>query len=151
MTQTTYLQPREGVSGLDRTDDPMLTSTVVKDKIALLMRHLFRAFLANQSTDDDRARAKRLMHPQPGDLVVVQDSIFSKDPTTRFEGVGYLLTQRDEWASTDAEWATMQVLESMAEADRVVFHDVLYVQYGPNAEDVCRWTNANAWAVPDSI
>jgi len=66
--------------------------------------------------------------------------------------MGYFLAEREEWAQTDESWGSFKAGEveagyEVSEEDRIT-DKASYIQYGPNPEDVCRWTNCRVWAIP---
>lgn len=146
-----YPEPHEGIAGIQRPGDPLLTSEDAASLVAGLTRHLYSATLLGFAPKL-RAIYERMTAPQPGDQVVVLDSIRARDPDTRWRGTGYLVTHRAEWWTTEEEWERDKAEDgSLTDGDRLVEHDAWYVQYGPNAEDVCRWVNCTVLAVPPAV
>jgi len=139
-----YPQPREGIVGEARDDDLLSLdeSALPRRKIMLAMaRSLWSMALAAHRAPDGVAMWQRMDKPQPGDLVV------ENTRTDPVQGLGILLARRKEWACTDAEWEQWQA-EDPGGYDRRPIDDVWYVQYGPQPEDVCRWSNSSFIAVP---
>lgn len=141
-----YPQPREGISGALRpADDPLMTglgSVLVAD----LTAQLYKASHSGSSPHLSEL-FHRMSAPEVGDRVVVRDSIRS-DPETRFQGVGYLVAARVEWATSERQWLEEKARYGLFDADRVVEREVWYVQYGPDPYDVCRWVNCTVLAIP---
>lgn len=151
-TWRSYPQPREGITGVDRAGDPLVslddTALLVVDALGTMAMHLRRATLGRVHPTGEAIR-DRLTTPQPGDLVVVSDSIGDRDPDTRRRGLGYLLEHRAEWWTSDEEWArAIRDGEVYLTDPRMVERDAWYVQYGPAPVDVCRWVNCEVLALP---
>jgi hypothetical protein len=149
---TRYAQPREGVAGTERTEDDLLSLDDRAVARRLLMidtaRALHSAALVGNPAPKVAEMYARMSDPRPGDLVMEVTSLFRlRDVDTRIKGFGILVEHRKEWAETDAEWEAMVEAGEVGEDDRFV-DDAWYVQYGPAAEDVCRWTNCQFVAVP---
>lgn len=94
---------------------------------------------------------ERISHPQRGDLVLVMDSLMRRDDDTKLKGLGILLDHRDEYFQTDEEWQEMLKEEKAVGYDsskepRQTDH-FWYIQYGQDAEDICRWTNCTVLTV----
>jgi hypothetical protein len=149
----TYSQPHQGVAGEDRHGDPLLTlddaGLRASDMVATLAWHLRRATLVGNPVPIVRTMGNRMQKPQPGDLVVVSDSIWHRDPDTRKRGVGYLVLHRAEWWTSDAQYQR-EVADGAVYPDepRMVEPNAWYVQYGPAPADVCRWVNCDVIALP---
>lgn len=145
-------QPNEGVTGTDR-DDYLLSlapeATAHRDMLITTAANLHSACRSANPTLYDR-----MAKPRPGDLVVILDIFWSQDPARRMRGLGILLERRIEWYDTDEEWAAM-IAEERAlgfEPDEERRTDnATYVQYGPNAVDVCRWVDCTVLALPGEI
>jgi len=97
----------------------------------------------------------RMIHPGPGDLVVevatshrVTQPGFDPLASDWYRGVGFLIAVRDEWAHTADEFAAGRDEWGYGPDERPVERRVFYVQYGPAPVDVCRWVNADFYAVP---
>lgn len=142
------LEPHEGIGGQERREDALLT--VGGSLLAAeMMGYLSRATLVGNPVPIVQQMRARIDEPRPGDAVVVYDSIFQRDDETKHKGVGYLVEVREEWASTAEEWAESIAEDgSLTDADRWVERRAWYVQYGPEPEDVCRWTNCTVLAIP---
>lgn len=150
---TRYPQPREGISGVERTEDDLLNLDDKAVARRLLMigtaKALRTATLVGNPAPVVAEMWARMQNPRPGDLVMESGTPFRKnDPDAQIKGFGILLAHRDEWASTDEEWAAVCAEDEDVNPEER-FHDhAWYVQYGPAAEDVCRWTNCEFIAIP---
>ncbi|MFI5473190.1 hypothetical protein ACIA6D_23485 [Streptomyces cacaoi] len=148
-----YPQPREGITGIERTEDDLLSLDDKAVARRLLMigtaKALNTATLVGNPAPVVADMYARMCDPQPGDLVMERGVPFRKsDPDGQIKGFGILIAHREEWASTDEEWAATCAEDPDVRADER-FHDhAWYVQYGPAAEDVCRWTNCEFIAIP---
>jgi hypothetical protein len=152
MTTVTYPQPREGITGTERTEDDLLALDDKAIARRLMMigtaRALHSATLVGIPAPKVAEMYARMRDPRPGDLVLELTNR-RQDVDTQIKGFGILVAHRDEWASTDEEWA--QAVTGDADLDPVDdrFHDhAWYVQYGPSDGDVCRWVNCDFIAVP---
>lgn len=151
-----YPQPREGITGTPRTDDDLLDLDDRAVARRLLMagtaQAIYTAVLVGNPAPRVAALYERMSEPQPGDLVMELSSRgrrrSGQDVDTTIKALGILIAHREEWASTDEEWAA-EAAEYGHDpvADRATDH-AWYVQYGPAAEDVCRWTNCEFLAIP---
>lgn len=144
-------QPHEGIVGVDRSGDWLLSldenATAHRDAILVVSHHLYRACLVGNPAPNVERMYGRITHPEPGDLVFVQDGAPSRDVATRTKALGFLIAHRQEWWETDAEWAATKAKHEVPDADRMTDH-AWYVQYGPNPISVCRWTNCTLIVVP---
>jgi hypothetical protein len=52
---------------------------------------------------------------------------------------------REEWASTEEDWRADEL--DADPLDRPIENRAYYIQYGPNAADICRWTNCSLLAI----
>lgn len=146
-----YPQPHEGVRGADR-DDLLLSlepeALPVRRVLAGLSRHLSAATTVGNSAPKVAAMFDRILDPRAGDLVVEHSALDPRDPDRLRKGVGVLLLHREEWRTTDEEWAAYRAEDpTVPDEDRSVDH-AWYVQYGPSAGDVCRWTNCDFRTLP---
>jgi hypothetical protein len=153
-------QPHEGVTGIDRSGDWLLSldegAIVHRDVILELAGAVHRASWVGSAAPAVEALRDRVRDPRPGDLVWVLDGALSRDVDTRVKSLGFLVVCREEWAATDADherlWVEGQheVYDDRAayDADRFVEHEAWYVQYGPGPADVCRWTNCTVYSAP---
>lgn len=150
------LQPWEGVDGRDRQGDDLLSledEAMPRRLIMVQMADaLVKASLVGNPAPNTREIYDRISTPRPGDLVV--EATRRRDPDRAYRGFGILLAHRQEWASTDADWAAYLDAERLASPDGTVFdderlkEDAWYVQYGPGHRDICRWENASFIAFP---
>lgn len=155
MSETTarYPQPREGITGTDRTEDDLLglDDKAVARRLMMIgtARALNSACLVGNPAPVVADMYARMRDPRPGDLVMETGTPFRRnDPDAQIKGFGILIGHREEWASTDEEWAAACAEDPDVREDER-FHDhAWYVQYGPAAEDVCRWTNCEFIAIP---
>jgi hypothetical protein len=118
--------------------------------LIIMSAHLSTATLVGNPAPIVSRMSERLRHPIPGDVVV--ESTSGRYSAQRragdwYRGLGVLLVQRKEWASTDDEWAAA-VAEDSYLADQRTSDTYTYVQYGPDPGDVCRWTNCEFTMVP---
>ncbi len=170
---TSYPQPHEGITGTDRTQDDLLSL----EPLALARRKLMCgmadslqvACLVGNPAPVVARMWERMKAPQPGDLVIEDTARFGGrgDDDRQVKGFGILIAHRREWWQTDEERAA-QVEEERAEHEKFLrsckyarpgdadepwepdersTDHAWYVQYGPAAADVCRWTNCGFTAV----
>jgi hypothetical protein len=150
MSVQTYPQPREGVVGIERTDDLLSledSAIPVREMLRGLAFHLHTATLVGDPAPVVQRMYQRITHPQPGDVVVVQDSRYMGEDSC-IKGFGILLAERREWWTTDEEWEREKSEDYGATDGERMTDYAWYVQYGPNAQDVCRWVNCSLLAVP---
>jgi hypothetical protein len=144
-------QPREGIVGVDRSSDWLLSlderATPHRDAILAITHHLYHACLVGHPTPNVERMYGRITDPQPGDFVYVRDRAADRDVAIRTMALGYLLTHRREWWESDEQWVAIKAERGETDADRRTDH-AWYVQYGPNPDAVCRWTNCTVVAVP---
>jgi hypothetical protein len=166
-------EPHEGITGAQRTDDLLdLTGEALSRR--LIMCAMANAFhetllIGNAPPIVERMRS-RFCEPfassthnfVPGDLVIEVTTLYGGDRREKWElGFGTYITDRTEWASTIQEW------EALIEEDKAYYDDLSnydveanlgprstdhawYIQYGPNPEAVCRFTNCSFVALPTS-
>ena len=128
-------QPWEGVEGADRDADDLLSLR----KTAMPRRRImtgmaltaYRATLAGNPGPVASQIGKRIRNPQPGDLVAEISG--AREPGSARKGLGVLIECRREWLCTDEEWGR-------AGNDGRPSGDTWYVQFGPKAGDVERFT-----------
>lgn len=168
-------EPHAGVRGIARDDDDLLDLSeraVARRRMMIVAARAFidairvgnpapvvqrlnDRFGARYDSDDDRGFRR-------GDLVVELTALRSDDTERIRTGFGILLTDRDEWWDTSAQWEAAIEVERIAHEEaghkepfdavascghRMVDH-AWYVQYGPKPEDVCRWTDCTFIALP---
>lgn len=143
-------QPHEGVTGVDREDallslDPAMVP--LRTVLAATADHLYRACLTGTPSPRVARMYERITSPQPGDLVIEDSARYrsSRQAGALARGLGVLVTKRREWAVTDEEWEKDAAEYGYDERSTDI---VWYVQYGPAAVDVCRWTNCDFMAIP---
>jgi hypothetical protein len=153
MSEAVQLPEPGGVAGVDRHGDLLVSlddsCLPMVDAIGATAATLWRAGLGRTHPAGESI-FKRMIAPQPGDLVVVRDSIAHRDPDTRRRGLGYLVTVRAEFATTRSVWER-EIRDGEVDPDldqRRVEREAFYVQYGPAPADVCRWTNCDVLALP---
>lgn len=146
------------VKDLPESDLPCNVSTVAyaiaaarRDIIIAVAVHLADATLVGNPAPKVARMNERIRSPQVGDLVVEMSVLYGGDADRRSRGFGILIEHRDEWWTTDEEWATA-VAEYKADdpewdEPRSVDH-AWYVQYGPRPGDICRWTNCSFIVIP---
>lgn len=165
-----YSEPHEGVQGVTRTRDDLLSledAAIARRMIVMdLAEELFKVSLAApvRPWNGEPSLFDRISKPKIGDLVIERTSAFIREPGHRSRGFGILLGKRIEWACTKAEWAERceeqaasyrehgneeMALEVLAE-ERLTDH-AWYIQYGSDAGDICRWTNCMFYTVPTGL
>lgn len=145
----THTRPARPV-GVDRTGDPLLT--LDDGALTAVVEIVYHGIRLTGVLDAPIGRAliDRRHHPRPGDFVVILDSIPGRGPTADAidrlrKGWGYLVARRNEPFYTDTQWADVA---DQYDGKPCPTERIFYVQYGPNPGDVCRWENAEAYAVP---
>lgn len=136
-----YKQPHEDVRGTDRTD--MILSLEEgaqshRDMILTLARVIQRATLVGDPAPIVTEIYNRLTDPKIGDFVVEVGGPYKRDAASRAHSFGVLVEHRREWWESDAEWAG----SDDNDPDDRLTDEAWYVQYGPSAADICRWTDA---------
>jgi hypothetical protein len=133
----TWPKPHEGISGAPWTRDHLLNidETGLKWRVGAMER-LYQLWGDSLHPIEGAAGLQlfnRMDSPVVGDVVMEVTSFFrlQRDAEYRRQGFGVLLGMREEWDQGRAEKAW-------------------YIQYGPEAEDVCRWVNCKFIAVPPS-
>jgi hypothetical protein len=169
----TLPQPHEGIRGVDRSDDPIMSlsmeSVVYRELIRTLAVHLYRATLVGDPAPVVRRMLDWMRHPQPGDLVMEHSTAYRSAENLKkppgnwpWSRMGYLITVRREWMTTDEQWAEAKAEEAAWNrehlGDRLAFIEersvepkAWYIQYGPNPGDVCRWENCEFLAIPTEL
>lgn len=136
--------------GTDRPGDPVLTMTGEQKAVFIEAVHYGWFLTGYSDAPIGKALAGRRHHPRPGDLVMISDALDRRatstdDKSTQLMGLGYLVETRLEPSVTEEVWAQYGESDWDGECPR---GDAHYIQYGPNAADVCRWENATVQAVP---
>jgi hypothetical protein len=148
----TLLGPMEGIEGTQR-DEPWMSlaeeNMRTRNLIAVLAWQLHIFDLRPTETFTRRS------HPRPGDLVLESSSLhrmnYPNDDRVQYR-LGYLLGHRLEWAETDEEYhQSVRDGSYNPELEDRISVEVVYVQYGPNPEDICRWENCSFIAVPQTL
>lgn len=150
----TYPAPWQDVpAGTDRSE-PWLALTPEAGECRLWLRVLGEATYHNALTAARPSAAPalntfwtRMSSPRAGDLVmeVSTPGILPMRRDSLLKGFGFLVCEREEYVDTDDEWA--KCADEYGDQERP--HDrIWYVQYGPEAADVCRWENCRFVALP---
>lgn len=160
-----FPQPYENVKGVKRTRDdlPSLTEAAMHRRVAILSiaRELWKAALRGAHAEWGRPLYEQMTSPKVGDLVA--ETVGMRTPVERDEQgdaravtcFGILLGQRTEWACTDEDWQRYRE-EGEAEGypvpdDSRMTTEAAYVQYGPQAADICRWVNCSLVTLPTGL
>ena len=147
-----FPQPHEGVTGVDRDDFLLSLDEPAQTHRDLIVGLTLNMYAAIQSSGRSRSQyaqeiLDRMNTPVAGDLVV-EESVRSRAPwERRRRSFGVLLLHRKEWAHSDEEWEAAVADGEFGPDDDRWTHTAWYVQYGPNAGDVCRWTDCRFVAV----
>lgn len=167
MRENAYLQPHEGVQGMELGEGHLLAldEASIRRRIEVINRVKERwdDILYGQVADRDAA-FKRMYNPRVGDMVMELTTSFRSDRESQVQGFGILLVyKRREWACTDEEWA-LHVAREKEEHEKLGlsfdagaygrnrFPDtVSYLQYGPDPGDICRWSNCTFIAVTADV
>jgi hypothetical protein len=149
---TDWPEPHEGIAGIDRSGDWLLSlderAVAHRDALAGLSRHLYDACLVGNPAPKVVEMRERISEPAPGDFVWVLDAVGHRDVDTRVKGTGFLVAARREWWTTTAEWERMLADDERYADDERDTDMAWYVQYGPDPADVCRWTNCTVLVAP---
>lgn len=158
-------QPHEGVAGVDRTEDDLLSLSgpAMNRRVVILSiaRELWVSALNGAHLEHGRALYDRMQYPKTGDLVVetvglTHPAKLDADGEARaVTCFGILLGQRTEWACSDERWQQYREdgeTEGYPVPDESrVTTQASYIQYGPSADDVCRWVNCSIIALPTEL
>lgn len=165
-----YPQPREGISGTDRDDDLLsLEEAAIPRRLLMagMAKCLRDAVLVGNQAPSVARMWQRMKTPRPGDLVIETSTFYRRDEDDRIKAMGILVDHRTEWWQTDEEWAAEIAQERAAyeefllgsysqpgdgpfdpsTCERRTDH-AWYVQYGPQAGDICRWVNCDFMMIP---
>jgi hypothetical protein len=169
-TSSDYRQPHEGITGTSRDDDLLSLEEPALPRRLLMagMAHCLRdAVLVGNPAPRVARMWERMQNPVTGDLVVETSTFYCLEPDSRIKAMGILIAHRTEFDQTDAEWTTE------IEEERTAYEDFLrssysqpgdgpfdpsqcerrtdhawYIQYGPQAADICRWVNCSFLMIP---
>ncbi|AYD81388.1 hypothetical protein SEA_JUSTBECAUSE_233 [Streptomyces phage JustBecause] len=165
LTESSWPQPHENVRGVDRTRDDLLSleGPAVRRRAVILTiaYQLWQATLRGAHTEQGRAAYDRMDNPRMGDLVAELGTArrprceTQDEKNSMVEGFGIFLGEREEWTCSHEEWRA-DVERSRQEGEAYTLEDratvkAMYVQYGPAAQDVCRWVNCSVMALPTGM
>lgn len=94
-----------------------------------MFRMVFGAVTVGNQAPRVAAMWHRMHSPGIGDRVIVTDSVYGRDDDKKWKGSGILLA-----VEPDAEWGK-----------------AWSIKYGPNDDDICRWTNCQVLAIPTGL
>ncbi|WP_125789758.1 hypothetical protein [Amycolatopsis sp. WAC 01375] len=148
-------QPRQDVTGTDRSDLSLLSL----EEPALGARAALVAMAAQLRTACEvpdpvpvvHRMYERMTAPAPGDLVVETGTAVAHTGTDLVTAFGILVEHRQEWTTTDEQWQAETHRDPRLTAQDRVSEDTWYIQYGPAAEDVCRWVNCTFMTLPIDV
>lgn len=150
---TPYKQPHEDITGIDRSDSDLLSldpqATAHRTALQAMAQYMSRVARLGNRSEVAQQMQQRIENPRPGDLVAeISVPITSRVPA-RPNALGYLIEQRREWGEYDTEWEQEKADDgTLDDGDRTT-DTAWYIQYGPQATDVCRWTNCEFVVIPD--
>lgn len=162
LTEASWPQPHENVRGIDRTRDDLLSlegPAVRRRAVILTMTYQsWQATLRGAHTEQGRAAYERMDTPRMGDLVAEMGTArhprfdTQAEKNAMVEGFGIFLGEREEWTCSHETWQA-EVEQARREGTEYTLNDrattkAMYVQYGPAAQDVCRWVNCSVIALP---
>lgn len=153
MSPTTgYPEHHEGVRGIAR-NEPWLSleedSWPIQEAIIALTRKVMSCCTVGNPAPSVTEVWQKMKNPQVGDFVVEPWVYKRASLDKKMKSLGYLVAKRTEWAETEEEFQKY-ILEDPDYAEDRSTDIGWYIQYGPNPEDVCRWTNCDIYAVPFS-
>lgn len=165
LTESSWPQPHENVRGIDRTRDDLLSleGPAVRRRAVILTiaYQLWQATLRGAHTEQGRAAYERMDTPRMGDLVAELNTMrrprfeTQAEKNAMVEGFGIFLGEREEWTCSHETW---QAEVEAARQDGIEYElkdratvTAMYVQYGPAAQDVCRWVNCSVMALPTGL
>ncbi|OXM57056.1 hypothetical protein CFP71_09985 [Amycolatopsis thailandensis] len=144
--------PRQDVTGTDRSDlsylslaEPALGARAALIAMAAQLRTACE--VADPAPAVQRMY-ERMIAPRPGDLVVELSALSAFPGADLVTAFGILVEHRQEWATTDEHWHAERLRDPAMTARDRVSEDAWYIQYGPAAEDLCRWVNCTFMALP---
>lgn len=94
-----------------------------------MFRMVYGAVLTGTPSPRVEAMLRRMHRPEIGDRVIVTDSVYGSDDDKKWKGSGTLLA-----VEPDEEWGKAWM-----------------IHYGPNEDDICRWTNCQVLAIPTGL
>ena len=145
-------QPFEGITGQDRDDDLLSVEpgAMHRRRMMIMMGLCLRAATLGHPAPMVKRMAERMADPRPGDLVFEWST--ARRAGSELPGLGVLIAHRREWSETDAEWAAQmaELPPDLRDDDDRGTDVAWYVQYGPTAEHVHRWVNAECLALPEA-
>jgi hypothetical protein len=165
LTESSWPQPHENVRGIDRTRDDLLSleGPAVRRRAVILTiaYQLWQATLRGAHTEQGRAAYERMDTPRTGDLVAELGTArrprfeTQAEKNAMVEGFGIFLGEREEWTCSHETWGA-EVEQARREGSEYTLADratttAMYVQYGPAAQDVCRWVNCSVMALPTGL
>lgn len=133
-------RPHEGIVGTARGDgllDMDDRATAQRLRLVALAGALYSAASVGNPAPKVEALEARMQDPRIGDLVMEVGTPYRRNPDRQMKGFGILLAHREE-----------QVPADESDPDDPSTDHAWYIQYGPAAEDVCRWTDCRFVAVP---
>lgn len=169
MDWSQYPQPHEGVQGTELDEGHLLAlddASIERRRTVIgRMKERWDDVVKIHNPPPGAAAAfDQMYNPQAGDMVMELTTSFRRDLTAHIQGFGILLVhERQEWACTDEEWARNVAKEKANhEASGLDFDaeqfakdrftdTASYIQYGPGADDICRWSNCQFLAVPADL
>lgn len=144
-------QPHEDIIGSDRTGDPLVSlqdeHLPVRSALIAVTRNLSTATLGGNPSPVVERMGERIRTPRAGDLVMERTTAFMRRPGWH-RGFGYLVERRREWWHTNKEWAQELAEDGYTEHEPRPTDDAWYIQFGPAAVDICRWTDCSFLVVP---
>lgn len=151
-------EPHENVKGVDRTIDDLLSldPAALRRRVIILdiARHLWQATLRGAHNEYGRGAYERMAKPRMGDLVVETGGMAHPSKADRdgsqlaIHSFGIMLGERTEWSCTNEKWREYLAEDPDLTDDDRATDSAAYVQYGPKAEDICRWVNCSIIALP---
>ncbi|MDB5176204.1 MAG: hypothetical protein JWM81_1062 [Candidatus Saccharibacteria bacterium] len=132
-------------------------SILQRRSLAVIARQFGSAILTGTTHSHPVVREKyrrmyeRIKNPVVGDFVFETTTLLRRDQDMRqiALGIGILIEDTVEPSFSDEVWAEEKAYAegAITDSDRPT-ERVYYVQYGPQPEDVARWTDANFQVIP---
>jgi hypothetical protein len=136
------------------------TSVLQRRSLAVMARQFGSAILTGTTHNHPIVREKyrrmyeRIINPVVGDFVFETGTLLRRDRDMRqiALGIGILIEDTSEPSFSDEEWAEEKAYaeRELTDGDRPT-ERVYYVQYGPQPEDVARWTDASFQLIPTNV